>query len=359
MKRFHLTTNYALINFNASLCDSEVNIVSSKSFEMVLAQYIRKLRLEKDALIKSFKGIRISMIHDAYKLLLIYDYQDIDKKNPSLSSLVKKRNEFYRFTENFYDYWRKLERIGMILANKRFPYQSHAEDLVSKSDQFNQKILYLYRTVTQKILGRNFLTFRQLPAGVNANIVLMPHRFSNTLTYQNLQNINFIQDMLTRPPFIIYSKSNKREGLFKEVKKNPLNLISINKLHYICYPIKVGKLIAFVYIHRDFLHHGIALSNLFEPASFSEYEHIKPNLIYVYGVKENEFDCTYYKDTKEGYYIGIVSRLDKNDYFGYLKKMLLTLHNIYQIDHKNLPIHGAMVQVLLKNNKHKKYCGDW
>ena len=353
MKRFHLTTNYALINFNASLCDSEVNIVSSKSFEMVLAQYIRKLRLEKDALIKSFKGIRISMIHDAYKLLLIYDYQDIDKKNPSLSSLVKKRNEFYRFTENFYDYWRKLERIGMILGNKRFPYQSHAEDLVSKSDQFNQKILYLYRTVTQKILGRNFLTFRQLPAGVNANIVLMPHRFSNTLTYQNLQNINFIQDILTRPPFIIYSKSNKREGLFKEVKKNPLNLISINKLHYICYPIKVGKLIAFVYIHRDFLHHGIALSNLFEPASFSEYEHAKPDLIYVYGVKENEFDCTYYKDTKEGYYIGIVSRLDKNDYFGYLKKMLLTLHNIYQIDHKNLPIHGAMVQVLLKNNKHK------
>ncbi len=353
MKRFHLTNNYALINFNASLCDSEVNIVSSKSFEMVLAQYIRKLRLEKNALIQSFKGIRISMIHDAYKLLLIYDYQDIDKKNPSLIPLIKNRNEFYRFTESFYDYWRKLERIGMILGNKRFPHQSHAETLVSQSDQFNQKILVLYRTVTQKILGRNFLTFRQLPAGVNANIVLMPHKFSNHMTYQNLQNVNFIQDILTRPPFIIYSKSNKREGLFKEINVNPLDHISMNKLHYICYPIKVGKLIAFVYIHRDFLHHGIALSNLFEPASFSEYEHTKPDLIYVYGVRENDFDCTYYKDLKENYYIGVVSRLDKNDYFGYLKKMLLTLHNIYQIDHDNLPIHGAMVKVLLKNNKDK------
>lgn len=353
MKRFHLTTNYALINFNASLCDSEVHIVSSKSFEMVLAQYIRKLRLEKDALIQSFKGIRISMIHDAYKLLLIYDYQDIEKKNPALAPLVKKRKDFYRFTENFYDYWRKIERIGMIIGNKRFPHQSLAEILITQSDEFNQKILFLYRTVTQKILGKDFLTFRQLPAGVNANLVLLPHRFTYDPPYQHLQNINFIQDMLTRPPFIIYSKSNKREGLFKEIFENPLASIELNKLHYICYPIKVGKLIAFVYIHRDFLHHGIALSNLFEPASYDEYEHKKPDLIYVYGVRENQFDCTYYKDLEHKHYIGVVSRFDKNDYFGYLKKMLLTLHNVYQIDHNHLPIHGAMVKVLLKNNQEK------
>jgi len=192
------------------------------------------------------------------------------------------------------------------------------------------------------------MTFRQLPAGVNANIVLMTHKFSNHLTYQSLQHINFIQDILTRPPFIIYSKSNKREGLFREIKENPMHKLNINKLHFVAYPIKIGKLIAFVYIHRDFIHHGIALSNLFEPASFSEYEHKKPDLIYVYGVKENEFDCTYFKDLEENFVLGVVSRLDKNDYFGYMKKMLLTLHNIYQIDHQNLPIHGAMLRVIGK-----------
>lgn len=353
MKRFHLTDNYALINFNALMCDSEIHIVSSKSFEMVLAQFVRKLRLNKDPIIKDFKGIKIQMIHDAYKLLLIYDYLDVDKKNPALTPLLNQRDAFYRFTETFYDHWRKLERIGMVLANRRFPNESHAQDLVSTADGFNQKILYLYRTVTQNILGRNFYTFRQLPAGVNANLVLMPFKFSYNPVYQNLQNVNFIQEILTRPPFIIYSKSNKREGLFQEIKENPLNKIDINKLHYITYPIKVGKLLAFVYIHRDFLHHGIALSNLFEPASFSEYEHKKPDLLYVYGVRENEFDCTYYKDLDEDMYIGVVSRLDKNDYFGYMKKMLLTLYNIHSIDHKRLPIHGAMVNVLLKSGIEK------
>lgn len=353
MKRFHLTDRYALINFNASLCDNEIQIVSSKSFEMVLAQFIRKLRLEKNRTILEFKAISIHMIHDAYKLLLIYDYLDIDKKNTSLTPLLNKREAFYLFTESFYDYWRKLERFGMVLASKRYPNQSHANALINESDQFNQRVLNLYRTVAQNILGKQFYTLRQLPAGINANLALMPHKFSDHILYHSLQNVNYIQEILTRPPFIIHSKSNKREGLFKEINENPLKHITINKLHYITYPIKVGKLIAFVYIHRDFLHHGIALSNLFEPASFNDYEHKKPDLLYIYGVKGNEFDCTYYKDLEESIYIGIVSRADKNDYFGYMKKMLLTLHNIYAIDHKRLPIHGAMVNILLKNGDQK------
>ena len=33
--------------------------------------------------------------------------------------------------------------------------------------------------------------------------------------------------------------------------------------------------------------------------------------------------------------------------------MLLTLHNIYMIDHDQLPIHGAMVQITLNNDKEK------
>mgnify|MGYP003623919387 CR=1 FL=1 len=32
-----------------------------------------------------------------------------------------------------------------------------------------------------------------------------------------------------------------------------------------------------------------------------------------------------------------------------MKKMLLTLHNVKQIEKKNLPIHGAMVNIVLKN----------
>ena len=47
--------------------------------------------------------------------------------------------------------------------------------------------------------------------------------------------------------------------------------------------------------------------------------------------------------------IGYANHCDEVDYFGYMKKMLLTLHNVKQMDEGCLPIHGAMVNIQLKN----------
>jgi len=274
-------------------------------------------------------------------------------KNPYLGKLLKNRDTFYHFTESFYDYWRSLERFGLITSQKAYAQISRTADLLQISEQFNQRVLNLYRTVTQHILGRDFLVFRQLPAGVNANIKMVTHKFTANENYASLQNIGFITNMLTNPPFIIYTESNTRKGLFQPINENPITKLNIDKLHYFVYPIKVGSLLAFVYVHRDFLHHGVALSNLFEPASYDEFSKRKPDMIYLYGIKEDEYDGKYFYDKEEDVYVGYVSRLEKNDYFGYLKKMLLTLHNIYMIDHNQLPIHGAMVQITLNNDKEK------
>ncbi|HHT54958.1 MAG TPA: phosphoenolpyruvate carboxykinase, partial [Acholeplasma sp.] len=155
------------------------------------------------------------------------------------------------------------------------------------------------------------------------------------------------------PPFIINSKSNTRSGLFTKIDNNPLKDLSINPNHFLTFPIKVGPLLAFVYIHRDFIHQGIALSNLFQFANYENFKDKSPDLVYVYGIKESEYDCKYFYDDKEDILIGFVSRDDKNDYFGYLKKMLLTLHNVKMINSGHLPIHGAMVKIKLNDNSIK------
>lgn len=354
MKKFHLTKTYAIINFDATMCDSEVNIISSKSFEAVLVQFVRQMRLEKSPIMDDLKDVRVQCILDAYKLLLLWDYETVKSKNPYLHKLLQQQDAFYHFTESFYDYWRRLERFGFIASQKLYAQNARTADLIHVAEQFNQSILYLYRTITQHILERDFLVFRQLPAGVNANIMMVSHKFTSNPSYANLQNVGFITNILSRPPFIVYTDSNTRKGLFQFMEENPIADLSINKMHYFVYPIKVGSLLTFVYVHRDFLHHGVALSNLFEPASFQEFSTRKPDLLYIYGIKENEYDGKYTYDEKEDLYIGFVSRETKNDYFGYMKKMLLTLHNIYMIDHQQLPIHGAMVQIIL-NNDHKKH----
>ncbi len=352
MKKFHLTKRYAMINFGQLTCDTKTKIISSKQFSFVLGQYIRSLKEQDDIHISSFKKVKTSTFIEIYKLLILWDYDEI-KSYTHLKDVLVHRNELYKFTENFYNYWRKLERIGLITGNRRSSRGYLASTLINTTDDFNHQVLLLYRTISQKILGDDFLVYRQLPAGVNANLMVTPFSFTQNPVYNKLQGINFIQELLIRPPFMIYSNSNKRQGLFKEVKDNPMNHININKNHFVCYPTYIGKLLAFVYIHVDFLHHGIALSNLFETATYDENMKRQPDLIYIYGINEEEYDCTYYKDLDANYYVGFVSLAEKNDYFGYLKKMLLTLHNVYNIDHGMLPIHGSMVKILLKDGSTK------
>ena len=353
MKKFHLTDTYALVNFDASLCDSEVSVLQSRSFLMVLTQFIEKLRKNSDVVMEAFKHIRVTQFLDAYKLLYVYNFDEVYHKNPSLHPLLNKRDELYHFTEMFYDYWRSLQRFGLMASSNLYHQDAKAPDLITTIDDFNSLILSLYRNISTTLLGENFRVYRQLPAGVNANLLYVSHRYNLSSDYANLQYVPFVSKIVTRPPFIAYTKSNTRSGLFVEIDENPMSKIAIDKLHFFAFPIKIGPLLAFVYIHRDYLHEGIGLSNLFEFASFDDLNQKKPDIIYVYGLRETEYDCTYHHDKVNNIYLGFVSRLDKNDYFGYLKKMLLTLHNLYMIDHQQLPIHGAMVSILLHNNETK------
>ena len=50
--------------------------------------------------------------------------------------------------------------------------------------------------------------------------------------------------------------------------------------------------------------------------------------------------------------LGYVNYSEEIDYFGYMKKMILTLHNLIMIKRGNLPIHGALVNIQMKNGKH-------
>ena len=141
--------------------------------------------------------------------------------------------------------------------------------------------------------------------------------------------------------------------MFSEISKNPLNYTNLNKDHWFCYPAKVGELLAFIYFHRDFMQHGITLCNLFELARLEEYRGKKPDLVYVFGAKDGEGDkkTVFYDDKDNDIMVGYVNHSEEIDYFGYMKKMTLTLHNLVMIKRGYLPIHGAMVNIVLKDGK--------
>ena len=74
-------------------------------------------------------------------------------------------------------------------------------------------------------------------------------------------------------------------------------------------------------------------------------------MIYVFGAKDDgeELQTVFYDDKKNDIMLGYVNHSEKIDYFGYMKKMTLTLYNLLMIKRGYLPIHGSMVNIVLKS----------
>ncbi|MBN2540376.1 MAG: phosphoenolpyruvate carboxykinase [Bacilli bacterium] len=351
IKPFYINDSSILINLSTNLCKTNIEILESVGFRQVLVKLMSGINQNSNrSLWRLVKMVPIvEELIDFYKMLLILPFEEAVESKADFHKYGNYRNELVMLTERLYDYWRKYERYGII---QRQVADIHTDNsvLIETTTTFWKNVLSLYRSMLGKLLGKPINIYRQTPGGFNAGFIVSPAEYHLPKGYENLNEINVINAVLIRTPFIGHSKSNARSGLFQETKTNPIPTLQLTKRHWLLFPIKVGELYAHVYFHRTLLHHGISLSNLFEPA-FEDYcEQKKPDLIYVYGSHETEQDKTYYFDKENEIYVGYVSRLPENDYFGYMKKMLLTLHNIYEIRHQKLPIHGAMVNVVLNDD---------
>lgn len=98
---------------------------------------------------------------------------------------------------------------------------------------------------------------------------------------------------------------------------------------------------------------GVALCNLFELANEEEYRNRRPDIIYVYGYEDGKMNQSFYQDDENDMMVALLSASDDFDYFGYMKKMMLTLHNVRKINQRQLPIHGAMVKMTLHSGEVK------
>jgi hypothetical protein len=130
---------------------------------------------------------------------------------------------------------------------------------------------------------------------------------------------------------------------------------------WFCYPAKVGSLLIYCYFHRDFIGSAVATANLFELASMqTDAVAKKPDAILLFGNPDGGSDTTFWHDAENDIWIGKDSNDPAIDYFGYTKKSILTLHNLVMIQRGWLPIHGAMVNVYLKDGTKKglMFMGD-
>lgn len=357
-QEFTLSRGRAIINFTSKYCDNRRKILTSYAFARVVESFFHRLKKDNPiiygAFIEDFKtddNLIISFMQ-VIRMLSVCEVEELIQTNNKFAPFFRDRDLFIELVELLYDYWRRLERVAVV-HNSRIGEGLQNVRFLQAYQLFNELILSIYRRTKSVVSGSETGVFLMTTAGVNAGLILNDVSWNYPNEYIGLSGIPFISSLLINPPYVTYTKKNTRDGIFHEHQTNPLAQMVLSEDEWFLFPAKVGNLIAFVYFHKDFMCHGLGLANLFELAKPQEYVGKKPDMIYVFGYNDGQDDkrTFYYKDKKNDILIGYANYCDDIDYFGYMKKMLLTLHNIKQMDRGNLPIHGAMVNIVLKNGR--------
>ncbi|AVQ31795.1 hypothetical protein [Fusobacterium varium] len=353
-----INRNSITINFTIKYCNNAESLLDSDGFKRIITAFLEKLE-RKEVPVYIYIKERCNsednlpeIITKFFKLLIVLEAQEIATLDEKYARLLENRDVLVEFIERLYTFWRKFERYAVVRNTKRGEGLQNV-NFIEAINNFKNLILSTYRQIEEAVMGYKHRVYRQLSAGINAGIILNDTKRSCPSEYSFLEKIPFIETIILQPPFITYPKRNTRTGIFQEVKENPFKDICINTENWFCYPAKVGDSLAFIYFNRYFMSQGIALCNLFELAREEEYMNRRPDILYIYGVKdfENEMKTVFYNDKENNMIIGYANYNEDIDYFGYMKKMILTLHNIRMIEKGKLPIHGAMVNIVMKNGK--------
>lgn len=261
------------------------------------------------------------------------------------------------FVEQLYNYWRSYDRF--ILCNSegdtldKRPYRTFNLTI----EKLTGLIRGVYRDIEENINKTHPRIYRQTTSAAEIAAISLPRRLQLPEALNaRLGEIAVIRQILINPPLILNPPMNKRTGRFVKIDSNPLGAINFTPEEWLCYPARVGPLVILIYFHATFFELGFSLCNLFELADDTDL-HAQPDGVYAFGVPEgsldhlSDFPTVFYEDPQNGMMIAAASRGDAFGYFGYLKKMVLTLHNVKMMRAGKLPFHGAFVKIVLDGSE--------
>jgi hypothetical protein len=354
--------NKAVLNIRERMCETAEELFSSEKFRAVLDHCINNLKTKDSPLLGIFEdGITdnnaVDDLVNTLSLLIRYESKLLPHIFDRSSNFLRNLQLLNEFVDHLYDYWRHFDRFIINDSegdrlDKR-PYRTFNETI----EHLTHLIRTVYRHIQENITGSHPAVYRQIPAGAEMAVISLPKKLSWPDTkYRKLNLVPVIRQILIYPPLVIQQPMNKRTGHFKKIIQNPIDLVDLNSEDWLCYPAKVGKFIIMVYFHLNFFELGLSLCNLFQLAEDSDLEK-QPDAVFIYGVPGNVLDSlstyptVFHNDEPNSVFVGAIPDREEFAYFGYLKKMILTLHNSMVMKAGNMPFHGAMVKIMLQGNK--------
>jgi len=358
---FHFYEGKVVLRIHNTICDTPDELLSTVIFADVLKRYVAHLGLKRSKLLKVFPNpsnvtsADLHLLAQTLRLLVKLPAAMVEKVLDGSSCFFADRALFDDFVEMLYNYWRSLHRLVVCDSiGDRYdqrPYRTFNDTV----ETLMHVIRGTYRDLRENITGAHPTIYRQVSAGAEIGVIAramdIPYP---TELYRKLNKISIAHQVLIYPPIIFETPMNKRTGVFQKVDTNPLENLNLDPAEWLCYPAKVGSLLINVYFSVRFFELGFSLSNLFELAKHDEMNR-QPDAVYLFGVPpqgehvKGTTETIFYDDEENNLLVATVPFRDEYAYFGYLKKMILTLHNIIMLKQGRMPYHGAMFHLVLRN----------
>lgn len=350
-KKIYITNNQVVLNYNKAYPKNREVLLKSKTFT-VFMQYFIKAQEENNPDLYSY--LTLDGQYDSEKaasefcrflrLLSIFTVDELD------NVYLRDRDRLLDVMDEIYRGWRSLQRFGFMKSDNTHDFGINT--LVLMDSQMNDLILRTYRLFEERIMQRPNLVYRQVQAGTNACFSIHQRDSIWSEEYAALKDIPMIDRVMLRTPMILHPKSSKRKGMFTETDVQPMTYFKGDSESWFCFPCKVGSLLCFVYFNIKYIASALSLANLFEISTKEEAQQ-KPDLIMLFGNPDGRAETKFYHDKENQIWVGNISDEPVIEYFGYLKKMALTLHNLAMMEKGWLPIHGAFVNITLKDGRTK------
>ncbi|MBP2660629.1 MAG: hypothetical protein H6Q69_3661 [Firmicutes bacterium] len=351
-----------IIKLKNRVCDTSEELLCSDLFATILTMAVKELSKRKSILLDIFDNKDDIKEEDIKILIDTFHY--ICKMPVNLvSQVVKGSEQFSRepellndFVQYLYNYWRNFNRFIVCQSEgdglEARPYRTFHSTI----EKLNHLVRKTYRDL-QINITHHPKVFRQVTAGAELAAISTSAAvpFSGKI-YEKLNQVQMIRQVCIYPPLVLDPPMNKRTGKFERIDQNPLDLVDIHADEWLCYPAKVGPLVINIYFQDRFFELGFSLCNLFEIADDDELEK-QPDAVFLFGVPGKVLDgltklpTVFYEDNENEMLVAAIPNRDEFGYFGYLKKMALTLHNIRMMKKGKMPFHGAMARIILKGNK--------
>jgi len=357
---YRIFKDKVIIRIKDRLCDTPTELLSSKLFLQILTHSIGVLSRRNSRLLGIFDhseigGDDIRLLIETFLFLTKLPADLVPRVVNGSEQYFRNRILFNEFVEFLYNYWREMQRLIICDSQDETFDQRPYRTFNNTVETLTHLVRSTYRDIQENITGNHPRIYRQVRAGAEIATIALARQINYPNgSFKMLNDISLIRQVLIYPPLIFNPPMNKRSGTFERVNRSPLEFINIKKDDWLCYPARVGPLLIMVYFTLDFFELGFSLCNLFELADDVDLQR-RPDAIYLFGVPEDQFpklgktQTIFYDDgTPDGVLVAAVPDNPKYGYFGYLKKMILTLHNIKMMKMHRLPYHGAMVNLAIR-----------